>query len=405
MLKDSMWENVAAEWVDVNNDKYPDLVIASGGNEYYKKDQHLLPLLYMNDGKGNFTKKTDAFSEIYFTQSAVTSYDFNGDGFMDLFIAGRSEPWNYGNIPRSFLLQNDGTGKFTDVTEKYSKDLAEPGMVTDAKWFDVNNDGRKDLLLCYEWGGIDAFINNKTSFIKQVITNENGWWNFILPCDVDNDGDIDFIAGNFGNNTKLKASEKEPVSMYYNDFDNNFKYEQILTYYLRGQEIPFASKQELEKQLPVLKKNYLLAEDFAKAPLNKLLEADKIADAHHFTATDFSNVVLLNDGSFQFKVVPLPFQAQLSTFRDAVVIDANNDNLPDILLAGNYYDNNVEIGRNDGDFGSVLINKGKGQFAYQQINGITLKGQVRHVKPIGVGKQKAFVLAKNNDSLMIIKFK
>jgi len=404
MLKDSMWENVAAEWVDVNNDKYPDLVIASGGNEYYKKDQHLLPLLYMNDGKGNFTKKADAFSGIYFTQSAVTSYDFNGDGFMDLFIAGRAEPWNYGNIPRSFLLQNDGTGKFADVTEKYSKDLAEPGMVTDAKWFDVNNDGRKDLLLCYEWGGIDAFINNKTSFIKQAVTNENGWWNFILPCDVDNDGDIDFIAGNFGNNTKLKASEKEPVSMYYNDFDNNFKYEQILTYYLRGQEIPFASKQDLEKQLPFLKKNFLLAEDFAKAPLNKLFEADKIADAHHFKAINFSNVVLINDGSFQFKVMPLPFQAQLSTFRDAVVIDANNDNLPDILLAGNYYDNNVEIGRNDADFGSTLINKGKGQFAYQQINGITLKGQVRHVKPIEVGKQKAFVLARNNDSLMLIKF-
>ena len=177
MEKDSMWENVDAKWIDVNNDGNLDLVIASGGNEYYGKDQHLLPLLYLNDGKGNLKRKEDAFSDIYVTQSVVVPCDFNGDGFVDLFIGGRAEPWQYGTIPRSYLLQNDGTGKFTDVTEKYSKELMNPGMVTSAQWVDMNKGGTKDLLLSYEWGGIDVFLNNKNSFIRKQITDKKGWWN------------------------------------------------------------------------------------------------------------------------------------------------------------------------------------------------------------------------------------
>ena len=405
MMKDSMWENVDADWVDVNNDGNLDLVIASGGNEYYGKDQHLLPLVYLNDGKGNLTRKSDAFSDIYLTQSVIVPYDFNGDGFVDLFIGGRTEPWNYGEIPRSYLLQNDGTGKFFDVTQKYCKDLMQPGMVTNAQWFDIDKDGDKDLLLCYEWGGIDVFINNKNSFTKKQITDKKGWWNFILPCDINNDGNIDLIAGNLGLNSKLKASEKEPVSMYYNDFDNNGKKEQVLTYYLEGQEIPFATKQELDRQLPYLKKKFLFAADFAKSSLNTLFGADKLKEADKFTADYFSNAILINKGNLKFEIKALPFQAQLSSFRDAVVVNANNDDLPDILMMGNYYDNNVELGRQDADFGTILINKGGGNFEYQTLNGLVVKGQVRHIKPILIGNQKAFVLARNNDSLMIIKFK
>lgn len=405
MLKDSMWENVDATWVDVNHDGNLDLVIATGGNEYYGKESHLLPLLYINDGKGNLAAKKDAFLNIYITQSVVKAYDFNGDGFEDLFIGGRTEPWNFGVIPRSFLLQNDGTGKFFDVTEKYSKDLLHPGMVTNAQWMDIDKDGDKDLLICYEWGGIDAFINNKNNFDKKVITDKKGWWNFILPCDIDNDGDIDLIAGNLGLNNKLKASEKEPVSFYYNDFDNNGKKEQLLTYYLQGQEIPFATKQELERQIPYLKKKFLYAEDFAKSSIFSLFGEDKIRGADKLTADYFSNAILINKGNMQFKIRPMPFQAQLSSYRDAVVVNANNDNLPDILMMGNYYDNNIEIGRFDADFGTTLINKGNGNFECQTLNGLIIKGQVRHIKPIQINKQKAFVLARNNDSLMVIKYK
>ena len=193
--------------------------------------------------------------------------------------------------------------------------------------------------------------------------------------------------------------------MYYNDFDNNGKKEQVLTYYLEGQEIPFATKQELDRQLPYLKKKFLFAADFAKSSLNTLFGADKLKEADKFTADYFSNAILINKGNLKFEIKALPFQAQLSSFRDAVVVNANNDDLPDILMMGNYYDNNVELGRQDADFGTILINKGGGNFEYQTLNGLVVKGQVRHIKPILIGKQKAFVLARNNDSLMIIKFK
>lgn len=405
MKNDSMWENVDAKWVDVNNDGNLDLVIASGGNEYYGKDQHLLPLLYLNDGKGNLQRKNDAFSDVYVTQSVVVPYDFNGDGFVDLFIGGRAIPWQYGAIPRSYLLQNDGTGKFTDVTEKYCKDLTEPGMVTDAKWVDIDKDGDKDLLLCYEWGGIDAFINNKNTFVKKQITDKKGWWNFLLPVDVDNDGDIDLIAGNLGLNSKLKASEKQPVSMYYDDFDENGKKEQLLTYYIAGKEIPFATKQELEKQMPYLRKKYLKAEDFAKTSMSDLFGEKKIKEAYKFTADYMPNSVLINEGNLKFDLKPLPLQTQMSTYKDAVVVNANNDNLPDILMMGNYYDANVELGRIDGDFGSVLVNKGGGNFSYEPLNGLVVKGQVRHIAPIEINGKKAIVLARNNESLMVIQFR
>jgi hypothetical protein len=194
MLKDSMCEDVDAQFIDVNKDGYPDLVIATGGNEYYGEDNHLKPRVYINDGKGNFKKKEDAFGNIFVTQSCVVPMDFNGDGNIDLFIGGRDVPWDYGKIPRSYLLQNDGTGKFTDVTDQYCKELGNIGMVTQAIWLDMNKDGQKDLIVCCEWGGIYAFINNKGSFTKKVLSDKNGWWNFVLPVDLNNDGNIDLIA-------------------------------------------------------------------------------------------------------------------------------------------------------------------------------------------------------------------
>ncbi len=403
MIKDSMWEHTDAVWTDVNNDTHLDLVIATGGNEYYGNDEHLLPLLYLNDGKGNLSRKPDAFQNLYVTQSVVLPFDFNKDGYVDLFIGGRAVPWSYGELPRSYLLQNDGKGNFADVTNKYSAQLAQPGMVTDARLTDINKDGETDLLLSYEWGGIDAFIHQQNKFVQQSITKQNGWWSSLLPFDADGDGDLDIIATNLGLNTKLKAGTDQPIRFFYNDFDRNGRKEQILTYYLQGKEIPFATKMDLEKQMPALKKQFLYAEDFAKATTNDLLGMDKIKESQQLTATNFLHTLFINNNG-TFEVKPLPWETQVNHYRACVTYDVNGDKLSDLLLLGNYYDNYVQIGRLDGDFGTVLINKGNGNFEYRLFDGFTDVKQVRKISSIKINGQTNFILARNNTNTSVIRF-
>jgi hypothetical protein len=269
----------------------------------------------------------------------------------------------------------------------------------------LDKDGDKDLLITLEWGGIVAFENVHGRFSKRMITEKKGWWNFVLPVDFDNDGDLDLIAGNLGLNSRLHGDEKEPVRMYYADFDDNGKKDQVISYYMKGKEIPFANKSELEKQMPVLKKKYLYAEDFAKASLKEIFGSEKLQHAAVFTADYFSNSILINKGNWQFELRPLPWQAQLTPYREAAIVNANDDDKPDMLLFGNYYENNIEMGRYDADYGLILINEGKDSFRCEPLNGLVIKGQVRHVRPIKIGSKEAFILARNNDSLRIIAFK
>ena len=401
---DSNYEDVDACWADVNNDGNTDMVVASGGNEYFGQEEYLLPRVYLNDGKGALVKKMDAFSNLFLTASTVTPVDFNKDGFMDLFIGARTMPWDYGKIPTSYLLLNDRSGKFIDVTNKLAPGLSQAGFITQSSWVDLDKDGDMDLVLALEWGPMTAFINNKGSFTKKTLSDKSGWWNFVLPMDVDNDGDVDLVAGNLGLNSRLKASNEEPVRMYYNDFDDNGKNEQVLTYYVKGKELPFANKAELEKQIPPLKKRFLYAKNLAEASLITILTKEKLSSSTIFTANYFSNAVFINDGKMNFTSIALPFDAQFTSFRDAVAVNANGDALPDLLLVGNYYDNNIEMGRYDADFGTLLINKGKGQFVSQPVNGLMLKGQQRHIKKILISGKEAFILAQNNDSARVIQF-
>jgi enediyne biosynthesis protein E4 len=405
MEKDSMYEDVDAHWVDVNNDGNLDLVVATGGNEYYGNDEHLLPRVYLNDGKAHLTKLQGAFTNLFATFSCIVPSDFNGDGKVDLFLGGRALSWAYGEIPPSYLLQNDGTGRFVDVTKKYAPELATEGMVTQAIWYDIDGDGDKDLIVCCEWGGIDAFINNKGYFTKKPLTDKKGWWNFILPVDVNGDGKVDLIAGNLGLNSRLKASSQQPVRLYYNDFDDNGKKEQILTYFLNGREIPFANKDEIQRQIPLIKKKFLYAGDFAQASLSDIFSSSKLESATVFTADYFSNAVLINKGNGNFETKALPWEAQLAPYRDAIVVDANNDDRPDILLVGNYYESNIQMGRYDADFGTLLVNRGNGNFVCSTLNGLSIKGQVRHIQPLTIKNQPALILARNNDSAMIIRFR
>lgn len=402
---DSNYEDVSACWTDVNKDGFTDLVVASGGNEYFGRDSNNTPRVYLNNGRSQFNKLSHAFDSLYLTASCVVPYDFNEDGFVDLFIGGRAVSFDYGKMPTSYLMQNDGKGHFTDVTNKYSKELSNAGFVTNAVWFDMDSDGDKDLVLSCEWGGIDAYINNNHSFSKKQLTGKKGWWNFVLPVDIDKDGDIDLLAGNLGLNSRLTASADQPVRMYYADFDGNGKKEQVITYYLQGREIPFANKGEMEKQLPVMKKQYLYAADFANASLTDMFNKEKLETATVLTADYFSNSLLINDGNLNFTVNPLPWQAQLTCFKDAIVIDANNDYLPDILPVGNFYANNIQMGRYDGDLGTILVNNGNATFNCSSLNGPVVKGQVRHIRNLHTGNGNAILMARNNDSLQLIRLK
>jgi hypothetical protein len=402
--KDSTYEAAGAEWADVNGDGHPDLILAPGGNEYFGQESWRSPAVYLNDGKGNLQRLEHATPDIYLNASCVAVNDFTGDGAPDLFIGGRSVPFDYGRIPRSYLLQNDGKGHFTDVTDRYAKELSTIGFVTSAQWLDLDKDGRKDLLLTLEWGGIIAFLDKNGHFEKKILCDKKGWWNFVLPVDLNGDGNIDLVAGNLGLNSRLKATAEQPVRLYYYDFDGNGKKEQVLTYYLNGRELPFANKEELEKQMPGLKKNFLYAGDFAKAKLEDLFPLSDLAKADTFTANYFSNAILINQGNLNFSIQAMPWEAQLSSFRTAAVVDANGDSLPDILLAGNYYENNIQMGRYDADYGTLLINKGNNTFSTSPLNGLVLKGQTRHLGEITIAGKKAWLAVRNNDSAVVFRF-
>jgi hypothetical protein len=402
LAKDSTYEEVDAEWTDVNRDGHPDLVVATGGNEYSNNSEYQMPRVYLNDGKGNLSAKTDAFSNVYVTASCVIPFDFTGDGVVDLFIGGRAVPLNYGEIPRSYLLKNDGTGKFSDVTNQYAKDLATIGYVKNAKLADMDKDGDQDLVIALEWDGICMMQNDGKSFTKKMLTDKKGWWNFVMPFDFDGDGDTDILAGNLGLNSRMKANSEEPIKMYINDYDGNGRKEPILTYYLNGKEALFPTKLEMEKQMPVIRKKYIYATQFAKASLSDLVGEEKLKSAQMLSADYFQNAVLVNDGKGNFTLKPLGYQAQWTPFYDAQIIDANGDKLPDVLIMGNFYNCNIQMGRYDSDYGTVLINNGNCNFTPGPLNGLSVKGQVKKLRKIKLKNGEAVVAARNNDKLVVI---
>ena len=254
--------------------------------------------------------------------------------------------------------------------------------------------GSMDLITCCEWGTVDAFLNKNGKFIRKTLSDKTGWWNFLLPVDIDNDGDIDLVAGNLGLNSRLKASDKEPIKLYYNDFDENGKKEQVLTYFLEGREIPFSNKSELEKQIPNLKKKFLYAEDFAKATLKELFGEDKLKSFGDSDCELSFQRYPDQRWQYEFSCSGPSLAGATDQLPRCCSVDFNADHLPDILLVGNYYDNNIQLGSSDADFGIVLINKGKGIVDCETVNGMTLKGQIRHIGKIKLAGEEALHYGK-----------
>jgi hypothetical protein len=401
IANDSLFEDVDAVFADLDNDGDLDLAIAAGGNEYSGKDEAMKQRAYLNDGKGNFRRMD--FEGVYMTAACVLPADFNKDGLMDLFFGARAVPWKYGITPASMLLQNMGNGAFENVTAKIGGGLQEAGMVKNGEWTDIDKDGDPDLVLAIEWEPITIFLNDDGRFKKTTFDERKGWWNFVLPHDFDGDGDIDLLAGNLGENSKLKPTPEHPVKLYVNDFDDNEQLDPILSYHLGGREIPFANYKDVTAQLPGLKKKFLFAKDFAKASLTELLGKEKLAKSVVREVNFFKSVYYENLGNGKFEAYDLPAELQFSTLNAACLSDLEGDGNMEVLLGGNFYDCNIEMGRYDANYGNVLrISKG-GRMEVFPLGSLQVKGQVRRIEPVKSGGRTLFILAKNNDKPQVIK--
>lgn len=401
--QDSAYEDIAACFLDVNKDGYPDLVVASGGNEFSRTSPMNQPRLYLNNKKGSFEKQPTAFDSIQLTASTVVASDINGDGYVDLFIGGRAVPADYGNIPRSYLLINNRQNGFEDQTRQWAPDLEFAGFVTNAQWADLNGDGKDDLVIAAEWGQITAWLNRNNKLEKSIIGKELGWWNAVEVADINGDGLPDILAGNQGTNSRLKATPDKPVRMYYSDFDKNGKTEQLITYYLGEKEMVLPSKMELEKQLPYLKKKYLLADNFARASLEELIGNEALSAARVFKADYFANAVYINKGSGNFELQALPEPSQYFPIRTFCVADTTQGRSPIVLAGGNFYGPTIELGRQDA--GQLLLlqaiadNKWNAAFNEPAL----FRGEIRKIQSIRIKGQTAFILAENNNQLRIIQ--
>ncbi len=393
---DSTYEDVDAVFADVNNDGAKDLIVASGGNEYSLKNDFMKPRLYLNDGRGQFKKKADAFGEVRLNASAVKISDINNDGLPDVWFFGRSVPYQYGQIPASYVLINTGNGNFKDKTAELAPTLSKLGLVTAAQLADIDGDRDLDVVVACEWDGILALKNENGKFILQHLYDGRGWWSSLYIDDVDGDGKVDIIAGNQGLNTRMKASPEKPVHMYLADMDNNGTAEQVVTYFIGDREIPLANKTELEKKLPPIKKKFLKASDFAKADVKEILSFYDLKKAEKKEVNQFANLILYQKSAGKFTEQALPFTMQFSPLTAIAPMGKQQ-----WLIGMNKYNGNIQIGRYDADFGGILSFE-SGQLKYEKLPGLILKGAIKKMVPIVVNGKKQYLVVKNNDSCQLI---
>ena len=392
-------EDVAVLFFDADRDNDPDLYIGAAGN-FDQQGAALQHRLFINDGKGNFTLKKDAFPPNLVNISVAIADDIDGDGDLDLFIGARSKPKLFGESPASAIFINDGKGVFTNQTTSWCPALSAAGMITAAEWADMDGDGKKDLVLAGEWMGPTIFVRKGNSFNawQTNLADHDGWWQSMAVADLDKDGRNDLLLGNIGMNFYLKPDQADPVKLWMGDFDQNGESEKILTRTVGGKDMPVFMKRELTDQLPGLKKQNLRHEQYATKSIQELFPADVLKKAVVREFNGGASLFARNKGNGQFELEELPYQVQLSSV-NAICVLPTDGKIATIVMAGNCFSLQPQFCRLDASFGHLLqYEPGKG-FTYisNKQSGIQLTGMVRDIKPLRFKGDNMLLFTQNND--------
>ena len=396
--KDKNSEDVDCKFFYANDDGFLDLYVASGGSEFSEFSTALADRLYINSGNNNFIKTDKIFPNDMFESSSVVEVsDFDNDGDYDLFIGIRLIPQNYGLSASSYILKNDGKGNFTNVTDEIAESLNNLGMVTDAKWLDIDNDKDMDLVVVGHWMPITIFENINGKYFKaekSSLKNSSGWWNVIEYDDFNGDSLPDLVVGNHGLNSRFTADDQKPLLMYVNDFDDNGDIEQVIFQYNGDESYPLSLRHDLVMQMPILKKKYLKYENYKNQTVNDIFDQEKINNSKINKVFNLETSIYISDDSLNFKKAILPVDVQFSTTNAISIADYNNDSFKDVLIGGNLYRVKPEMGKYDAQYGLVLLGDKDGKFKKMNSieSGINFIGQVREFLSID---NYLFVL--NND--------
>ena len=405
---DSLYEDVDALFFDADGDKDQDLYVVTGGNEFYDQMPEQFDRLYLNDGKGNFTRDFQALPPMYDNKSVVRPCDFDKDGDMDLFVGGRVVAYSYGKSPRSYLLVNNGQGKFKDVTVAQAPDVREAGMISEAIWSDIDRDGDQDLTVVGDWMPIKMFINTAGKFtpLANGLEEFTGFWSGLTAGDFDRDGDVDFVVGNLGTNTKLRKSLDGKLKMYIKDIDKNDTKEHIIGYSRDDDWYPINSKDEMGKQMPsIINKKYTNYKEFAGKSLAELFNEKELEGAEEKLINTFESVYLENIGGGKFKMSALPSLAQVSKIMVLRSEDVDKDGKLDVIIGGNFNGASMYQARYDAFFGLILKGDGKGHFKalVPTDTGFLQEGDVRDIKTVRTPKGPLYFVTRNNDYIQLFR--